>query len=603
MQRFFIMCGIMGYIGDENATEIIISGLEELEYRGYDSAGLAVCDGKEFRTAKVVGSPSGLRTEANGIKGKIGIGHTRWATHGAPTVANAHPHTSQSGLFTVVHNGIIENYAELRKELAENGFQFKSDTDTEVIAQMLEHLYNGDLKGTVGAALSRFKGSYALAIMCRDYPDCIVCAKLSSPLFAGVSSDCVYLASDVSAIAAKSDRVFRVNDGEIGLLKKDGLKVFDLDGCRIRKSEIKLKSAERSSDKLGYKHYMLKEIMEQPAAIRRTLSEIIGETGRLKFKGLHMTRAEINALDHVVFVACGSAYHVGAVGAYACEQLFKRHSQAVIASEFRYMHPHLDEKTLVIIISQSGETADTLAAMRIAQEKGAKVIGIVNVENSTIAQECKNVVLTKAGREIAVATTKAYSAQLAVVYALAIRLAEADGAISRREAADLVEELKAIPDKIEAILSEPEKIKPFADTADRSGYICFIGRGVDYCAAMEASLKLKEISYIPCEAYAAGELKHGTISLIDKDSLTVALCCVDELRSKTISNINEVKARNGRTITVSSEGGDITVPDAPDLFMPMLEVIPMQLLAYYTALKRGCPIDKPRNLAKSVTVE
>lgn len=597
------MCGIMGYIGDENATEIIISGLEELEYRGYDSAGLAVCDGKEFRTAKVVGSPSGLRTEADGIKGKIGIGHTRWATHGAPTVANAHPHTSQSGLFTVVHNGIIENYAELRKELAENGFQFKSDTDTEVIAQMLEHLYNGDLKGTVGAALSRFKGSYALAIMCRDYPDCIVCAKLSSPLFAGVSSDCVYLASDVSAIAAKSDRVFRVNDGEIGLLKKDGLKVFDLDGCRIRKSEIKLKSAERSSDKLGYKHYMLKEIMEQPAAIRRTLSEIIGETGRLKFKGLHMTRAEINALDHVVFVACGSAYHVGAVGAYACEQLFKRHSQAVIASEFRYMHPHLDEKTLVIIISQSGETADTLAAMRIAQEKGAKVIGIVNVENSTIAQECKNVVLTKAGREIAVATTKAYSAQLAVVYALAIRLAEADGAISRREAADLVEELKAIPDKIEAILSEPEKIKPFADTADRSGYICFIGRGVDYCAAMEASLKLKEISYIPCEAYAAGELKHGTISLIDKDSLTVALCCVDELKSKTISNINEVKARNGKTITVSSEGGDITVPDAPDLFMPMLEVVPMQLLAYYTALKRGCPIDKPRNLAKSVTVE
>lgn len=597
------MCGIMGYIGDENATEIIISGLEELEYRGYDSAGLAVCDGKEFRTAKVVGSPSGLRTEADGIKGKIGIGHTRWATHGAPTVANAHPHTSQSGLFTVVHNGIIENYAELRKELTENGFQFKSDTDTEVIAQMLEHLYNGDLKGTVGAALSRFKGSYALAIMCRDYPDCIVCAKLSSPLFAGVSSDCVYLASDVSAIAAKSDRVFRVNDGEIGLLKKDGLKVFDLDGCRIRKSEIKLKSAERSSDKLGYKHYMLKEIMEQPAAIRRTLSEVIGETGRLKFKGLHMTRAEINALDHVVFVACGSAYHVGAVGAYACEQLFKRHSQAVIASEFRYMHPHLDEKTLVIIISQSGETADTLAAMRIAQEKGAKVIGIVNVENSTIAQECKNVVLTKAGREIAVATTKAYSAQLAVVYALAIRLAEADGAISRREAADLVEELKAIPDKIEAILSEPEKIKPFADTADRSGYICFIGRGVDYCAAMEASLKLKEISYIPCEAYAAGELKHGTISLIDKDSLTVALCCVDELKSKTISNINEVKARNGRTVTVSSEGGDITVPDAPDLFMPMLEVIPMQLLAYYTALKCGCPIDKPRNLAKSVTVE
>ena len=597
------MCGIMGYIGDENATDIIISGLEELEYRGYDSAGIAVCDGKKTEIAKVTGSPSGLRSKTDWIRGKIGIGHTRWATHGAPTETNAHPHTSQTGLFTVVHNGIIENYAELKTELEEKGFTFKSDTDTEVIAQMLEHLYNGDLKGTVSAALSRFKGSYALAIMCRDYPDCIVCAKLSSPLFAGVGSDCVYLASDVSAIAAKSDRIFKVNDGEIGILKKDGLKIFDLDGCRIRKSEIKLKSADKASDKLGYKHYMLKEIMEQPAAIRRTLSEIIGENGRLKFKGLHITRAEVEAIDHVIFVACGSAYHVGSIGAYACERLFGRHSQAIIASEFRYMHPYIDEKTLVVIISQSGETADTLAAMRIAQEKNAKVIGIVNVENSTIAQECRNVILTRAGREIAVATTKAYSAQLAVVYALAIRLSEIVGTVSRRTASEYVEELKAIPDKIEAILSDPEKMKPFADIADGSGYICFIGRGVDYCSAMEASLKLKEISYIPCEAYAAGELKHGTISLIDENSLTVALCCVEELRSKTVSNINEVKARNGKTLTVSTEGGDITVPKAPDIFMPMLEIVPMQLLAYYTALKRGCPIDKPRNLAKSVTVE
>ena len=597
------MCGIMGYIGDENATDIIISGLEELEYRGYDSAGIAVCDGKKTEIAKVTGSPSGLRAKTDGIRGKIGIGHTRWATHGAPTETNAHPHTSQTGLFTVVHNGIIENYAELKTELEEKGFTFKSDTDTEVIAQMLEHLYNGDLKGTVSAALSRFKGSYALAIMCRDYPDCIVCAKLSSPLFAGVGSDCVYLASDVSAIAAKSDRIFKVNDGEIGILKKDGLKIFDLDGCRIRKSEIKLKSADKASDKLGYKHYMLKEIMEQPAAIRRTLSEIIGENGRLKFKGLHITRAEVEAIDHVIFVACGSAYHVGSIGAYACERLFGRHSQAIIASEFRYMHPYIDEKTLVVIISQSGETADTLAAMRIAQERNAKVIGIVNVENSTIAQECRNVILTRAGREIAVATTKAYSAQLAVVYALAIRLSEIVGTVSRRTASEYVEELKAIPDKIEVILSDHEKMKPFADIADSSGYICFIGRGVDYCSAMEASLKLKEISYIPCEAYAAGELKHGTISLIDENSLTVALCCVEELRSKTVSNINEVKARNGKTLTVSTEGGDITVPKAPDIFMPMLEIVPMQLLAYYTALKRGCPIDKPRNLAKSVTVE
>lgn len=597
------MCGIMGYIGNENATDAIISGLEELEYRGYDSAGLAVFDGKDIKTAKVTGSPSGLWKEAANIAGHVGIGHTRWATHGSPTVANAHPHISQSGLFTVVHNGIIENYAKLKKELEEKGITFKSDTDTEVIAQLLEYLYNGDLKGTVSATLSRLEGSYALGIICRDYPDSVICAKLSSPLFAGVSSDCVYLASDVSAIAGKSDRIFKINDGEIGILKRNGLKVFDLDGCRIRKSEIKIKSSDKSSGKAGYDHYMIKEIMEQPAAIRRTLSDFIGENNKIKFNSVHMTKREIENIDHVIFVACGSAYHVGLVGSYACEQLFKRHSQAIIASEFRYMHPHIDEKTLVVIISQSGETADTLAAMRIAKEKGANIIGIVNVENSTIAQECKNVIMTRAGKEIAVATTKAYSAQLAVVCALAIRFSEISGSISKKEAAQLVDELKTIPDKAETLLSSPENMKAFADIADRSGYICFIGRGFDYCVATEASLKLKEISYISCEAYAAGELKHGTISLIDRNSLTFALCCCDELKVKTLSNVNEIKARKGNVIIISTESGDIVVPKVSALLTPMLEIIPMQLIAYYTALKRGCPIDKPRNLAKSVTVE
>lgn len=597
------MCGIMGYIGSENAADIIISGLQELEYRGYDSAGIAVEDGSEIKTVKVVGSPSGLREKAKNLSGNIGIGHTRWATHGAPTEANAHPHMSQSGLFTVVHNGIIENYAELKSELEEKGYTFKSETDTEVIAQMLEYLYNGDLKGTVSSALSRFKGSYALAILCRDYPDSIVCAKLSSPLFAGISGDNVYLASDVSALSEKSDRIFRLNDGEIGILKSGVFKVFDLDGCRIRKSEIKIKSCDRGSDKGGYKHYMLREIMEQPAAIRRTLSEIIGENGRLKFKRIRLTRQCISELNHVVFVACGSAYHAGAIGAYACEKLFKCHSQAMIASEFRYMQPCLDEKTLVVIISQSGETADTLAALRIAREKGAKTVSIVNVENSTIAQESGNVILTRAGKETAVATTKAYSAQLTVIYSLVLHLAEVSGRISKSQAAEYLTELKTIPDKIEMLLSDPERFKLFADIADSSRYICFIGRGVDYCSAMEASLKLKEISYIPCEAYAAGELKHGTISLIDKESLTVALCGVEELKSKTLSNVNEVKARGGKALIVSSQDADITVPKTLDLFMPMLEIIPMQLTAYYTALKRNCPIDKPRNLAKSVTVE
>lgn len=597
------MCGIMGYIGNENATDIIISGLEELEYRGYDSAGLSVTDGQRIKTAKITGSPSGLRSEAAEISGTAGIGHTRWATHGAPTVLNAHPHTSSNGLFTVVHNGIIENYSELKKELEADGVKFSSETDTEVIAQLLEKNYTGDLKGTVVSVLARLKGSYALAIICRDYLDSIVCAKLSSPLFAGTANSCVYLASDVSAIAEKSKRIYRINDGEIGILKRDGLKIFDLDGCRIKKSEIKIKDFDRSGDKHGYEHYMLKEIHEQPSAIRRTISDIIGETGKIKLKNLHLNRQQIGEINNVVFVACGSAYHVGTIGAYLCERLFNRPSKAVIASEFRYMHPFLDEKTLVIVISQSGETADTLAATRIASQSGAHVVGIVNVENSTIAQECENIIMTQAGREVAVATTKAYSAQLAVIYALIIFLAESSGCIPRKESIRLVSELKAIPEKLEKLLSDSEKIQNYAKITENSNYICFIGRGFDYCTAMEASLKLKEISYIPCEAYAAGELKHGTISLIDENSLTIALCGTKELRSKVLSNINEIKARGGKTLTVATEDADIIIPKTEDIFMPMLEIIPMQLLAYYTALNRGCPIDKPRNLAKSVTVE
>lgn len=598
------MCGIMGYIGNGNATDIVISGLEELEYRGYDSAGLAICDGTKTVTAKVLGSPSGLRAKAADISGFVGIGHTRWATHGAPTLENAHPHTSQNGLFTVVHNGIIENFAELKAELCGDGFQFKSETDTEVIAQLLEKHYSGDLKGTVCTVLPFLRGSYALAIMCRDYPDTIVCAKLASPIFAGIGNEAAYLASDTSAIADKCDRIFRVNDGEIGILKKDGLKIFDLDGCRIRKSEIKLKSTDRGSGKCGYEHYMLKEIYEQPSAIRRTLSDIIAENGKIKFKNIRLTRTEISGISHVVFVACGSAYHVGLAGAYACERLFKRHSQAIIASEFRYMHPKIDENTLVVVISQSGETADTLAAMRIAQKKGAKIVGIVNVENSSIAQECKNIILTQAGREVAVATTKAYSAQLYAVYALIMKLAESSGELSRAECEKYLNELRAIPDKIDKILSQStEKIQELAETVVNSDYICFIGRGFDYCAAAEASLKLKEISYLPCEAYAAGELKHGTISLIDENSLTVALCCCEDLKSKTVSNVNEVKARKGKVVTISQNGGDLTIPQCSDIFVPMLEIIPLQLLAYYTALQLNRPIDKPRNLAKSVTVE
>lgn len=595
------MCGIVGYIGDENAAEIIINGLEELEYRGYDSAGLAVFNGRTTETVKTVGSPSGLRAKCQGINGKIGIGHTRWATHGAATEANAHPQTSQSGLFSVVHNGIIENYRELKAEL--DGVSFKSETDTEVIAQLLEKEYSGDLKGTVGSVMKKLRGSYALAILCSDYPDVIVCAKKSSPLFVGVSGECMYLASDISAAADRGMRVFRLNDNEIGIIKKDSFRVFDTDGCRIRKNEVKLKAFDKTADKGGYEHFMLKEIMEQPSAVRRTLDSFI-INGKISFKNIRWNRNEISEINSVRFVACGSAYHAGLVGAYAAERLFGCHAQACIASEFRYMHPHLDGNTLVVIISQSGETADTLAALRCAKESGAKTVSIVNVENSTIAAESDCVLMTRAGKEVAVATTKAYSAQLAAIYALVIYLASASGRISKEYTDELINELKSIPDKIESILINSD-VGRYPEKILQSNYICFIGRNLDYCSAEEASLKLKEISYIPCEAYAAGELKHGTISLIDEKSLVIALCCSSELKDKTLSSVNEAAARGAKIITVTdvNGGGDIKIPETADLFYPMLEIIPLQLIAYKTAKQKGCAIDKPKNLAKSVTVE
>lgn len=597
------MCGIMGYTGEENAVEIIISGLETLEYRGYDSAGIAVNNGNNFNIIKCLGSPSGLRNKTQNLKANIGIGHNRWATHGCANEVNAHPHTSANNIFTVVHNGIIENADELKTALISNGYKFCSETDTEVIAHLLENSYHGDLKDAVRSTLKQLKGSYALGILCRDYPDIIICAKYSSPLFVGTGNKFSILASDISALAEKSERIFRLNDNEIGFLDKDGLKVFDIDGCRIRKTEVKIKNLEKSSTRGNYEHYMLKEIMEQPSAIRRTLSEIL-EGKKIKFKGLRWSANELKQINNVQFIACGSAYHAGMVGAYVCEELFKRNSRAEVASEFRYRHPPIDSNTLVVIISQSGETADTLAALRLAKENNAKIISIVNVENSTIASESNFVILTKAGKEIAVATTKAYSAQLAVIYALIIYLAVLTGELDKMTACRYIDELKAIPEKIESILNESAKYKSYAEKILEAKYVCFIGRNLDYCSALEASLKLKEISYIPSEAYASGELKHGTISLVDDKSLVIALNSLKRLRTKSTSNINEVVARNANTITISeADESDIVIPTTFDLFVPLIEIIPLQLIAYYTALKKGCEIDKPRNLAKSVTVE
>lgn len=598
------MCGIMGYIGDENSVDVIISGLESLEYRGYDSAGIAIYSEEEIRCVKCTGSPAGLKEKTSGLYSNIGIGHNRWATHGRADEINAHPHLSKNGIFAVVHNGIIENYEKLKSELTSKGYNFSSETDTEVISHLLEENYKGDLKGAVSAILPLLEGSYALAILCKDYPDTIVCAKRSSPLFVGTSVNGTYVASDISALAQKSKRIFRLNDGEIGLISKESFKVYDTDGCRIKKSEIKIKNIENNIDKGGYEHFMLKEIMEQPAAIRKTLSEIF-DGRKIRFKGLKWSANDIKQINNVHFVACGSAYHAGMVGAYVCTELFKRNCTAEIASEFRYSNPCIDKNTLIIIISQSGETADTLAALRIANEKNAKVISIVNVENSTISLESKNTIFTKAGPEIAVATTKAYSAQLAAIYSLILYLAVLSGELEKSEAVKYIDELKRIPEKIENVLNQKFDYKTLSEKILNSEYVCFIGRNYEYCTAMEASLKLKEISYIPCEAYAAGELKHGTISLINKNSLVIALCCSDRLSSKTLSNVNETKARGAKILTVvtAKSSGNITIPETMEIYYPLLEIIPLQLLAYNTALIKGCEIDKPKNLAKSVTVE
>ncbi len=598
------MCGIMGYIGDDNAVEIIISGLEYLEYRGYDSAGIALNINNDTTVIKCTGSPSNLRNKTGEIFANVGIGHNRWATHGSANEINAHPHISKSKLFTVVHNGIIENFSEIKSDLIEKGYSFVSSTDTEVIAHLLEENYNGDLKGTVTSTLSFLKGSYALGIICKDYPDIIVCAKNSSPLFVGTGSNCSVLASDITALSGKSDRIFRLNDGEIGFLTKEGLRVYDNEGCRIRKTEVKIKPSESNNNKAGYNHYMLKEIYEQPSAIRCTLNEICFDK-KIHFKGLRWTANELKNINSVQFIACGSAYHAGTVGAYACEELFKRKSSAEIASEFRYRSPHLDHNSLVVIISQSGETADTLAALRIAKEKGAKTISIVNVENSTIAMESDCVIFTKAGKEIAVATTKAYSAQLTVIYTLIIYLSVLSGEMNKKTASELIDELKRIPEKAELILNKNYNYKEIANKILNSEYICFIGRKYGYCSATEASLKLKEITYIPCEAYAAGELKHGTISLIDNKSLVIALNSSQELKSKIESNVEEAAARGAEILSISANQNEnnINIPETADLFYPLLDIIPLQLTAYYTALEKGCEIDKPRNLAKSVTVE
>ena len=610
------MCGIVGYIGKEEAAPILLDGLARLEYRGYDSAGLAVyspTDGLEVVKAK--GRLQVLFDIVQGGKtldGTVGLGHTRWATHGAPSDINSHPQVSENGRFAVVHNGIIENYVQIKEFLQSKGIHFVSETDTEVVAQLLEYYYDGDLLGAVAQVLEKIEGAYALGIICADCPDRLVAARKDSPLILGYGDGFNLLASDVTAVIKYTREVVYLDDGEVAVLTADGVQIFD---SYFRPVEKKLSHVDwevSAAEKGGYEHFMFKEIMEQPKAIRDTVFPRI-HNGRVVLDDLTIDADYVKGIDKIYIIACGSSYHVGIVAKYTLEKLLRKPVEVSLASEFRYCDPIVSDKTLAIVISQSGETIDTLAALREAKRLGARVLSIVNVVGSTIARESDDVIYTWAGPEIAVATTKAYSTQLAVIDLIGLTFADMLGTIGKEEYDRIVGELLQIPSKIETILSHKEDIQYYASIYFNHESVFFIGRNLDYAVGLEGSLKLKEISYIHSEAYAAGELKHGTISLIEDGTLVVALASCGQLFEKIMSNVKEVKARGADVLGLTTESqaeemkktvnSAILVPDTHPLLLPSLDVIPLQLLAYYVALMRGCDIDKPRNLAKSVTVE
>ena len=612
------MCGIVGYIGDQQAAPILLDGLAKLEYRGYDSAGLAVRDGdSEIEVVKAKGRLKVLAEKTNGgqaMKGCCGIGHTRWATHGEPSETNAHPHHSDDGNVEGVHNGIIENYQELRDKLTRKGYQFYSSTDTEVAVKLIDYYYKKYLGTPVDAinhAMVRIRGSYALAVLFKDYPDEIYVARKDSPMILGIEDGACYLASDVPAILKYTRTVYYIGSMEIGRLQKGKITFYNLDGDEIEKEPTLIEWDAEAAEKAGFEHFMMKEIHEQPRAVTDTVNSVVKD-GRIDLSQVGLTEEEIRGISQIYVVACGSAYHVGVTAQYVMEDLAKIPVRVELASEFRYRKPLLDEKGLVIIISQSGETADSLAALREAKSRGIRTLAIVNVVGSSIAREADNVFYTLAGPEIAVATTKAYSTQLIASYVLAIEFARVRGTIDGEECGRLLEELTALPDKIQKILEDKERIQWFAAKQAAARDIFFIGRGIDYAICLEGSLKMKEISYIHSEAYAAGELKHGTISLIEDGTLVVGVLTQKELYEKTVSNMVECKSRGAYLMGLTSYGNydiedtvDFTVyvPKTDAHFAASLAVIPLQLLGYYVSVAKGLDVDKPRNLAKSVTVE
>ena len=609
------MCGIVGYTGEEQAAPILLDGLSKLEYRGYDSAGLAVRDGSaDAEVIKAKGRLKVLREKTNegaSVKGTCGIGHTRWATHGEPSEKNAHPHISDDGNIVAVHNGIIENYQELKDKLTRKGYHFYSDTDTEVAVKLVDYYYKkyeGTPVDAINHSMVRIRGSYAMAMMFHDYPGEIYVARKDSPMILGTGNGASYIASDVPAILKYTRNVYYIGNLEMARVRKDGITFFNLDGEEIQKEPKTIEWDAEAAEKAGYEHFMMKEIHEQPRAVEDTLNSVLKD-GAFDLSTIGLTDEEIQAASQIYIVACGSAYHVGMAAQYVIEDLVRIPE---LASEFRYRRPLLDPNGLVIIISQSGETADSLAALREAKALGVKTLAIVNVVGSSIAREADNVFYTLAGPEISVATTKAYSTQLMAAYVLAIQFALVKGTITEEQYSGYITELQTIPDKIRKIIEDKERIQWFAAKQANAKDIFFVGRGIDYAICLEGSLKMKEISYIHSEAYAAGELKHGTISLIEDGTLVIGVLTQQELYEKTVSNMVECKSRGAYLMGLTTYG-NYNIEDTADFvtyiprtdphFATSLAVIPLQLMGYYVSVAKGLDVDKPRNLAKSVTVE
>ena len=609
------MCGVVGYIGDQEATSILIDGLSKLEYRGYDSAGLAVFNNGEIQIRKYKGRLSVLAENISDetLNSNVGIGHTRWATHGEPSDRNAHPHTNVAGNIAVIHNGIIENYMKIKEWLiTEKGIKFKSETDTEVIAHLVDHFYEGDLLQAVYRAIDKMEGAYAIGVICKEEPDKIVAVRKDSPLIVGLGEGENFIASDIPALLKYTRNMYLIENDEVVLLTKEKVTIFNELGQEVKREVFNVTWDAQSAEKEGYEHFMMKEIHEQPKGILETLMRRLDKNNNIVLDGIQLTKEDLAKINKVYIVACGTAYHAGLVGRFAIEKFAKVPVEVDVASEFRYRDPFVDENTLFIAVSQSGETLDTLAALREAKRKGARILSIVNVVGSSVARESHDVFYTWAGPEIAVASTKAYTTQLIAMYLLALYMGLTKGTISKENYDNTISELKTLPEKVQRILNNYGEIQQLADAQFNNESVFFMGRGVDVNVAHEGSLKLKEISYINSFAIAAGELKHGTIALIEKGTLVIGVATQHHLFEKMLSNIQEVRARGAYVVAVAKESNKeaektadkvLYIPDTMDELTPVLSIIPLQLLSYYIAVARGCDVDKPKNLAKSVTVE